>query len=223
MPQTQIAPIEVTGFEWVPPFARGHVRDLRVRWALEEVGLDYRTRLINAVDRPEFYFGEQPYGQVPYYVEGDLHLFESGAIALHVAEKGEGLLPPDPAGRARATMWLISALNSIEPYVMNLVVIDLFSTGQEWAKLRRPDAVAALERRLAQLSTALGDKDWLEGSFTVADLIMVDVLRNLREGQLSIPQNLLFYVARGMARPAFQAALAAQMADFLPNPQGEKA
>ena len=223
MPQTSDALIEVTGFEWVPPFARGHVRDLRVRWALEEMGLDYRTRLISAIERPEFYFGEQPYGQVPYYVEGDLHLFESGAIALHIAEKGEGLLPPDPAGRARATMWLISALNSIEQYVMNLVIIDVFSAGQEWAKLRRPDAVAALEKRLEQLSAALGDKDWLEGAFTVADLIMVDVLRNLRDGQLTIPQNLAAYVARGMARPAFQAALAAQMADFLPDPKGEDA
>jgi len=223
MPQTSDAMIEVTGFEWVPPFARGHVRDLRVRWALEEVGLDYRTRLISAVERPEFYFGEQPYGQVPYYVEGDLHLFESGAIALHIAEKGKGLLPRDPTGRARAIMWLISALNSIEQYVMNLVIIDIFSAGQEWAKLRRPDAVAALEKRLGQLSTALGDKDWLEGAFTVGDLIMVDVLRNLRDGQLTIPQNLAAYVARGMARPAFQAALAAQMADFLPDPKGDDA
>lgn len=223
MPQTSDAMIEVTGFEWVPPFARGHVRDLRVRWALEEAGIDYRTRLISAMKRPEFYFGEQPYGQVPYYVEGDLHLFESGAIALHIAEKGEGLLPPDAAGRARATMWLISALNSIEPYVMNLVIIDLFCAGQEWAKLRRPDAVAALEKRLEQLATALGDKDWLEGSFTVADLIMVDVLRNLQDDALTIPGALHDYVARGTARPAFQAALAAQMADFLPDPKGEDA
>ena len=106
---------------------------------------------------------------------------------------------------------------------MNLVIIEVFSAGQEGAKLRRPDAVAALETRLEQLSAALGDKDWLEGAFTVADLIMVDVLRNLRDGQLTIPQNLAAYVARGMARPAFQAALAAQMADFLPDPKGDDA
>ena len=223
MPQREDAAIEVTGFAWVPPFARGHVRDLRVRWALEEIGADYKTRLISAMERPQSYFGEQPYGQVPYYVEGDLHLFESGAIVLHIAEKDERLLPRDPAGRARAVTWLISALNSIEPYVMDMVTIDLFCAGQEWATLRRPDQVKLMERRLQHLASALGGKDWLEGRFTVADLIMVDVLRNLSADKLSIPQSLQDYVARGMARPAFQAAHAAQLADFIPDEEGAPA
>jgi glutathione S-transferase len=220
MPQREDAPIEVTAFEWVPDFARGHVRDLRVRWALEEAGLDYRTRLISAVERPAFYFGEQPYGQVPYYREGDVEIFESGAIVLHIAEKDERLLPRDPAGRARAITWLISALNSMEPYIMNMVTIDAFCAGQEWATLRRPAAVELMERRLQHLSVALGDKDWLEGRFTVGDLLMVEALRNLSPDQLSIPQNLIDYRARGEARPAFQAAIAAQLADFKPDKEG---
>lgn len=220
MPQREDAPIEVTAFEWVPDFARGHVRDLRVRWALEEAGLDYRTRLISAVDRPAFYFGEQPYGQVPYYREGDVEIFESGAIVLHIAEKDERLLPRDPAGRARAITWLISALNSMEPYIMNMVTIDAFCAGQEWAALRRPAVVELMERRLQHLSAALGDKDWLEGRFTVGDLLMVEALRNLSPDQLSIPQNLIDYRARGEARPAFQAAIAAQLADFKPDKEG---
>jgi glutathione S-transferase len=220
MPQRDDAAIQVTGFAWVPPFARGHVRDLRVRWALEEIGLDYSTRLISAVERPTSYFGEQPYGQVPYYREGDIEMFESGAIVLHIAEKDERLLPRDPVGRARAITWLISALNSMEPYVMNMVTIDSFCAGQQWAELRRPEQVRMMERRLEHLSTALGDKDWLEGRFTVGDLMMVEALRNLTPDRLSIPQNLQDYVARGEARPAFQAALAAQLADFVPDEEG---
>ncbi|MBT2186608.1 glutathione S-transferase family protein [Sphingobium nicotianae] len=220
MPQRDDAAIEVTGFAWVPPFARGHVRDLRVRWALEEIGLDYRTRLISAVERPTSYFGEQPYGQVPYYKEGDVEIFESGAIVLHIAEKDERLLPRDPVGRVRAQTWLISALNSMEPYIMNMVTIDGFCADQEWALLRRPAQVEMMERRLQHLSVALGDKDWLEGRFTVGDLMMVEALRNLSADRLSIPQNLQDYVARGEARPAFQAALAAQLADFVPDEEG---
>jgi glutathione S-transferase len=220
MPQRDDAAIEVTAFEWVPDFARGHVRDLRVRWALEEIGLDYRTRLISAMDRTAFYFGEQPYGQVPYYKEGDVEIFESGAIVLHIAEKDERLLPRDPVGRARAQTWLISALNSMEPYIMNMVTIDDFCAGQEWAKLRRPAQVEMMERRLQHLSAALGEKDWLEDRFTVGDLMMVEALRNLSADQLSIPRNLIDYRARGEARPAFQAALAAQMADFKPDEEG---
>ena len=220
MPQRDDAAIEVTGFAWVPPFARGHVRDLRVRWALEEIGLDYRTRLISAVERPTSYFGEQPYGQVPYYKEGDVEIFESGAIVLHIAEKDDRLLPREPVARARAQTWLISALNSMEPYIMNMVTIDGFCAGQEWAELRRPAQVEMMERRLRHLSAALGDKDWLEDRFTVGDLIMVEALRNLEPDKLSIPQNIQDYVARGMARPAFQAALAAQLADFVPDEEG---
>lgn len=220
MPQRDDAAIEVTGFAWVPPFARGHVRDLRVRWALEEIGLDYRTRLISAMERPTSYFGEQPYGQVPYYREGDIEIFESGAIVLHIAQKDERLLPSDPVGRARAQTWLISALNSMEPYIMNMVTIDGFCAGQEWAELRRPEMAKMMERRLAHLSAALGEKDWLEDRFTVGDLMMVEALRNLSPNKLSIPQNIQDYVARGEARPAFQAALAAQLADFVADEEG---
>lgn len=220
MPQRDDAAIQVTGFAWVPPFARGHVRDLRVRWALEEIGLDYSTRLISAVERPPSYFGEQPYGQVPYYKEGDVEIFESGAIVLHIAEKDERLLPREPAARARAMTWLISALNSVEPYIMNMVTIDTFCAGQQWAELRRPEAVTLMERRLTHLSAALGEKDWLEDRFTVGDLIMVEALRNLSPDRLSIPRNILDYVARGEARPAFKAALAAQLADFTPDEEG---
>jgi len=220
MPQRDDASIEVTGFAWVPPFARGHVRDIRVRWALEEIGLDYRTRLISAVHRPQDYYREQPYGQVPFYREGDVELFESGAIVLHIGEKDERLLPRDAVGRARATGWLVSALNSLEPYIMNLVTIDTFSAGQDWAALRRPAVIEMLERRLRHLSDALGRKDWLEDRFTVGDLITVDALRNLEPDRVSIPENLIAYVARGVARPAFQAALAAQMADFTADEEG---
>lgn len=217
MPQKNDASIEVTGFEWVPPFARGRVRDLRVRWALEEIGLDYRSRLISAIDRPADYYHEQPFGQVSYYREGDVALFESGAIALHIAEKDERLMPRDPAGRGRAITWVVAALNSIEPDIMHLIDIDLFCAGQEWAKLRRPDAVKQMEKRLDQLSNMLGEKDWLEGRFTVGDLMMVSVLRILSPDQVAMPRALANYVARGEARPAFKAALAAQMADFLPD------
>lgn len=223
MPQRDDAAIEVVGYEWVPSFAKGHVRDIRVRWALEEIGLDYRTRLISARERPTDYFREQPFGQVPAYHEGDIHLFESGAIVLHIAEKDERLLPRDPVGRARAITWLISALNSIEPYVMNMVTIDTFCAGQEWATLRRPAQVEQMERRLNQLGTMLGDKDWLEDRFTVGDLVMVETLRNLERGKVTMPDNLRAYVQRGTARPAFQAALAAQLADFAPDPEGVSA
>jgi glutathione S-transferase len=218
MPQTHDAPIQVTGFEWVPPFARGHVRDLRVRWALEEIGLDYRSRLISAVERPADYFLEQPFGQVPHYREGDVALFESGAIALYIAEKDERLLPRDSAKRARSISWLIAALNSVEPFIMQLQIIDLFSENQEWATLRRPEAVKHVETRLNRLSVALGEREWMESDcFTVADLIMIDVLRNLSPSQVSIPQNIAAYIARGTDRPAFKAAVAAQLADFLPS------
>ena len=220
MPQRDDAPIEVTAFAWVPPFARGHVRDLRVRWALEEAGLDYRTRLIRVAPRPRDYFRDQPYGQVPHYREGAVEMFESGAIVLHIGEKDERLLPRDPAGRARAVTWLVSALNSLEPLIMNLLTIDSFCAGQDWATLRRPEAANQLERRLQHLSDALGDRDWLEGRFTVGDLITVEALRNLDPGRLAVPGNIIAYRARGEARPAFQAALAAQMADFVSDEEG---
>jgi glutathione S-transferase len=216
MPKDPSATIEISAFRWVPDFAKGLVRDMRLRWALEEAGLHYRVRLLDATaERPQDYFQEQPFGQVPIFVEGDLHMFESGAILLHIGEKSEILLPKDEIGRARATCWLIAALNSIEPMMFELVNIDIFNAGEEWARLRRPEAERKVRDRLQRLADWLGDKDYLEGRFTVADLLMTTVLRSLRHTNLVGEQpRLAGYVARCEARPAFQRALVAQLADF---------
>lgn len=207
--------VEVVAFDWVPDFARTHVRDFRVRWALEEAGIPYRTRLISAVDRPADYYAEQPFGQVPAYRDGEVHLFESGAIVLHIARDSEALLPAEPAARARALAWAIAALNSVEPLLMELGTIDIFAAGEEWAKLRRPSLVADVRKRLAHLADALGDRDYLEGRFTAADLLMASVLRNLEHTELLAEQpRLAAYQRRCLARPGFAAAIAAQLADF---------
>jgi glutathione S-transferase len=209
--------ITVSAFQSVPPFARGQVRDLRVRWALEEAGLPYRTRLLEQgeQDTPE-YRALQPFGQVPTVVDGDFTLFESGAIVLHIGEQSEALLPKDAKARARAIQWLIAALNSIEPPVMNLALIDLFYANQEWAKLRRPDAEAFVRRRLGCLSKTLGDKPYLDGDrFTAGDLMMSTVLRILRHTDIVDGEpRLAAYVERCTARPAFRRALDAQLGDF---------
>src|SRR5499425_817726 len=165
--------ITISAFKWVPDFAQGQVRDLRARWALEEAGLPYRTRLLaqGDQDKPE-YRAMQPFGQVPVLEEDGLVLFETGAIVLHIGARSETLLPADPGARARATQWLIAALNSIEPSVMNVALIDLFYANEEWAKLRRPGAIEFLEKRLAGLSRSLGDKPYLDGGrFTAGDLM----------------------------------------------------
>src|SRR5580658_8002329 len=155
--------ITISAFLWVPDFARGQVRDLRVRWALEEAGLTYRTRLLEQGDQDQpQYRALQPFGQVPILEEEGLVMFESGAIVLHLGERSEALLPQDPGARARATQWLIAALNSVEPHVMTVVAIDLFYANEKWAQLRRPGAVAFLERRLAALCGALGGKPFLD-------------------------------------------------------------
>jgi glutathione S-transferase len=209
--------ITISAFRWVPPFARGQVRDLRVRWALEEAGLPYRTRLLEQgdQDKPD-YRALQPFGQVPILEEDGVVLFETGAIVLHIGERCEALLPKDPAARARATQWLIAALNSIEPHVMNVAVIDLFYADQEWAKLRRPGAVQFAEKRLAGLSKALDDKPYLDGDrFTAGDLMMSTVLRILRHTDIvTRDQRLAAYLERCTARPAFRRALDAQLGDF---------
>lgn len=216
MPNDPSAAIEITAFNWVPDFAKGLVRDLRVRWALEEAGLDYRVRLLDPMaERPQDYFLEQPFGQVPVFVEGDLRMFETGAILLHIGERSEALLPRDEIGRARATCWLIAALNSIEPMIFELINIDIFNAGEEWAKLRRPEAERKVRDRLKRLADWLGEKDYLEDRFTVADLMMTTVLRNLRHtGLVGEHPNLAAYQARCEAQPGFHRALEAQMADF---------
>ncbi len=207
--------ITISAFEWVPDFAQGHVRDLRARWALEEAGLSYRSRLLarGEQDKPE-YRALQPFGQVPIFEEDGFVLFESGAIVLHIGERSDTLLPKDPAARARATQWLIAALNSVEPFVANVVLIDVFYADQQWAKLRRPGAVEFLQKRLAGLAAALGDKPYLDGErFTAGDLVMTTVLRDLPD-TVEVEPRLAAYVDRCTARPAFQRALQAQMADF---------
>jgi glutathione S-transferase len=206
--------ITISAFRWVPPFAQGQVRDLRVRWALEEAGLPYRTRLLEQgdQDKPD-YRALQPFGQVPIFEEGGRVLFESGAIALHIGERTEKLLPTDAGARARATQWLIAALNSVEPHIMNVAVLGLFYADQEWAKLRRPSAVEFARHRLNCLAKALGDKPYLDGErFTAGDLMMTTVLRILPE--LVVEPRLATYVERCTARPAFKRALDAQISDF---------
>jgi glutathione S-transferase len=206
--------ITISAFRWVPPFAQGQVRDLRVRWALEEAGLPYRTRLLEQGDQDKAeYRALQPFGQVPIFEEDGLVIFESGAIVLHIGERSEALLPKETAARARATQWLIAALNSIEPHVMNVAVIDLFHADKEWAKLRRPGAVDFARHRLNSLARSLGDKPYLDGErFTAGDLMMATVLRIHPE--LVVDERLRAYVARCTARPAFRRAHEAQIGDF---------
>src|SRR6516165_193741 len=209
--------ITVSAFQWVPPFAQGLVRDLRVRWALEEAGIPYDPRLLEKGegDTPE-YRALQPFGQVPIFEEDGFVLFESGAIVLHIGERSEILLPKDPSGRARATQWLIAALNSIEPFVMNVALIDLFYVNEEWAKLRRPGAVEFVQKRPSALSKSLGDKPYLDGDrFTAGDLMMTTVLRILKHTDIvTSEKRLAAYVERCTARPAFKRALDAQIGDF---------
>lgn len=209
--------ITVSAFKWVPDFARGQVRDLRVRWALEEAGLPYRTRLLEMgdQDKPD-YRALQPFGQVPMFEEDSLVLFESGAIVLHIGGRCEALLPKDPAARSRATQWLIAALNSVEPFVINVALIDLFYKDEEWAKLRRPGAVEFAKKRLSALSERLGDKPFLDGDrFTAGDLMMSTVLRILKYTDIvSSDPCLAAYIERCTARPAFKRALDAQLGDF---------
>jgi glutathione S-transferase len=216
--------IRVSAFRSAPPFAQGLVRDLRVRWALEEAGLAYEAVLLGDGEKDSAaYRAWQPFAQVPAYEEDGLKLFESGAIVLHIAgraDAGEGLLPADPAARARATEWMFAALNTIEPQIQNLAAIDLFYAAEGWAKARRPSAEQMAQKRLADLATALGDKDWLDGGrFTAGDLLMATVLRILRHTELVAEAGLGAYLARCEARPPFQRALAAQMAAFLPISQ----
>lgn len=209
------AAIEITAFEWVPDFAKGVVRDLRVRWALEEAGLDYRVRLLGQ-QRPAEYLHEQPFDQVPVFRDGKVHIFESGAIVQYIGEQSEALLPRDPQGRFSAIQWTYAALNSVEPAILNLLLIDLFFTGEEWAKLRRPGAEEFAKLKLKRVSDWLGDKQWLEGDrFTIGDLLMVTVLRFLRHTDLIAEfPNLAALVRRAEARPAFQQALADQLAAY---------
>jgi len=208
--------ITITAYQWVPPFAQGLARDLRVRWALEEAGLEYRTKLIAFDDRRSAeHLARQPFGKIPVYEEDGLLLFESGAILLHIAERSEALLPADAAGKARAVAWLIAALNAIEPPILQLGEIDIFNADQDWAKQRRPAVEKVVRQRLADLAVWLGDRDYLEGQFTVGDLMMTAVLRALRRTNLvaEVPA-LKAYQALCESRPAFNRALSDHMAVY---------
>lgn len=218
--QGRMQTVTISAFKWVPPFAQGNVRDLRVRWALEEAGIAYETQLIDGSDqKSETYRSAQPFGQVPTYRCGDLTLFESGAIVLHVAERSETLLPSEPGARARAVAWVFAALNSIEIHVQQLAEIDLFHAGEDWAAQRRPGVLAMIKVRLAELAERLGERRYLEGEFTAGDLMMSAVLRILRHTNvLDDFPTLAAYQSRCEARPAFRRALAAQMNDFESRP-----
>ncbi|HEY4070811.1 MAG TPA: glutathione S-transferase family protein [Sphingomicrobium sp.] len=215
MPIDPNADIEITAFRWVPEFAQGLVRDLRVRWALEEAGLDYRVRLLGQ-ERPAEYLKEQPFDQVPCFNDGIVQIFETGAILQYIGEKSETLLPRDPQGKYRAIQWTYAAVNSVEPAVQHRVLIDTFYADQDWAKLRKPSADQFARLKLKRLSDWLGGNQWLEGDrFTIGDLMMVTVLRHANKGQLlTDTPNLLDFVKRGEARPAFQRALEDQLATY---------
>jgi glutathione S-transferase len=211
--------IKVSAFRWVPPFAQGLVRDLRVRWALEEAGLPYEARLIGPEDQKSAgYRAMQPFGQVPAFEDDGFALFESGAIVLHIAEKSDVLMPADAKSRARVITWMFAALNSIEPHIQNLTAIDLFHAAEDWAKQRRPAALQMAQSRLNALSDWLSGRDYLEDGFTAADLLMATVLRIPRHCDLVAQMPVLeAYRLRCEARPAFKQALADQMSVFVEN------
>jgi glutathione S-transferase len=201
----------ITSYTWSPDKGGGLVRDMRVRWALEEVGQPYDVRYLDwGEQKAAPHRARSPFGQVPTWEEDGLVLFESGAIVQHIAEKWPGLLPMDPAARARAIEWMFAALNTVEPPVWELIIAKFIDGREEWAAARLPSVMQRLRVRLDELSARLGDSEWLDGAFSAGDLLMVQVLRNVsRSGMLETWPNLAAYVARGEARPAFARALAA--------------
>ncbi len=206
----------ITAFEQSPDRGQGLARDTRVRWALEEVGQAYEVRLVSfrAMKEPA-HLALHPFGQIPTYEEGDLALFETGAIVFHIAEHYAGLLPADANARARAITWMFAAVNTVEPPILELANARLLERDKPWASQRLPLVEDRVRDRLRQLAARLGDADWLDGAFSAGDLMMVSVLLRLRaSGILDEYPNLAAYVARGEARPAYQRAFAAQLAVF---------
>jgi glutathione S-transferase len=206
--------ITITAFERSPDGGMGLARDTRVRWVLEEAGLPYEVRPVSfsAMKEPA-HLAVQPFGQIPTYEEGDLVLFESGAIIFHIASHHAGLLPDEANARARAITWMFAALNTVEPSILELVTCKFTEGDKPWSTERLPLVRDRIRQRLGQLSTRLGDAEWLDGAFSVGDLIMVSVLLRTRpSGILNEFPNLAAYVARGEARPAYQRAFAAQLA-----------
>lgn len=213
----------VTAFDWVPDFARGLVRDLRARWAFEEIGRPYDVKLLSAMSpRPDDYLAWQPFDQVPAFADGDLSFFETGAILLYLGEQDERLLPTEAQSRWSAISWLFAALNSVEPYISRLVGYDIFLADKPWAKEARAAAAEITERKLMRVNDALGQKAWLADQFSIADIAMVTVLNNLRHTEMvAAYPRLAAYKQRGEDRPAYKRALEAQLADFTAEPPKE--
>jgi glutathione S-transferase len=207
----------ITAFKASPDRGRGLARDVRVRWAFEEVGQPYEVRLVSFSEMKEAeHLALQPFGQIPTYEEGDLALFESGAIVLHIAQRHAGLLPDDANARARAIAWIFAATSTIEPTIVDLDMATLVERDQPWHAQRLPLLEERVRVRLEQLSRRLGDADWLEGEFSAGDLVMVSALFRLGgSGLLQDYPNLAAYVARGQARPAYQRAFEDQYAVFV--------
>jgi glutathione S-transferase len=210
-----VTPI-ITAFESSPDRGRGLARDMRVRWALEEVGQPYDVRLVSFREMKEpAHRALQPFGQIPTYEEGDLALFETGAIVLHIAERHAGLLPVHACARARATAWMFAALNTVEPPIVERSMATLLERDKTWHPERLPILDDRVRVRLGELSGWLGEANWLENAFSAGDLLMVTVLRRLEgSGLLEEYPNLAAYVARGEARPAYKRAFADQLAVF---------
>jgi glutathione S-transferase len=212
--------ITITAFERSPDRGQGLARDTRVRWALEEAGQAYATRLVSFAEMKEpAHLALHPFGQIPTYEEGDLALFESGAIVLHIAERHGGLLPDDARARARAITWMFAALNTVEPPILELENAKLLERDESWTAARLPLVEERVRRWLGPLSRRLAGADWLEGPFSAGDLMMVSVLLRLKaSGLLNAYPNLGAYLARGEARPAYMRAFAAQRAIFTRRP-----
>ena len=210
----------ITAFESSPDRGRGLARDMRVRWALEEAGQPYEVRLVSFSEMKEpAHLALHPFGQIPTYEEGDLVLFESGAIVLHIAEHHAGLLPDEANARARAIAWMFAAVNTVETPILDLQTAKFAEGNKPWAEQRLPIVMDRIRDRLKQLSARLGDADWLDGAFSAGDLMMVGVLLRLKaSGLLDECPNIAAYVARGEARPAFKRAFAAQLAVFTGQP-----
>jgi glutathione S-transferase len=206
----------ITAFARSPDRGRGLARDMQVRWALEEVCQPYDVRLISFGDMKQAAHRVlHPFGQIPTYEEGDLALFESGAIVFHIAEQHAGLLPTDANARAGAIAWMFAALSTIEPVILELATVKLLERDKPWSKERLPLVEDRVRGQLKQLSARLGDADWLDGAFSAGDLLMIAVLRRLgSSGLLDSYPNIAAYVARGEARPAFRRAFDAQLAVF---------
>ena len=208
--------ITITAFERSPDGGKGLARDTRVRWALEEVGEPYAVRLVSfrALKEPA-HLALHPFGQIPTYEEGELALFESGAIVFHIAERHAGLLPKETNARARAITWMFAALSTVEPPILELVTVKILEGDKPWRAERLPLVEGRIRARLAQLSARLGAADWLDGAFSAGDLLMVSVLLRLRaSGIVDEYPNLASYVARGEARPAYKRAFEAQLAVY---------